>query len=528
MLLLVGVSIAIAIALYQWVLYPLYLSPLAKIPSAHPLAAVTSLWIQWKRLTNKEFDAVVCGFRQKGPYIRLGPSEVAVNTMEGGVKNIYGIGSDNFDKSPWYNFFQNHGFRNTFCALGVEHAVHRRRISGVYSKSFLQSSPHIRTILDAVIQRQILPILARKAREDEPVDILALNLAYGLDFISAFIFGLPRGVKFLEDKASREAWFDLYDQTHPSDNMFWLTEYPTLSKILTLFGIPMIPKGFHQAKRELEAWAMKRVKLAEDVLCENQTDDKIRPGNMPLLYHALKTGMELEKGIKLNGRFAPDIFQRRELASECLDHLVATRDTFGITFSYVILNVSRNPKIQEELRQELLSIKQPFQYHDGKHTELPTPQDLESLPLLNAVIRESLRLRNTAPTLNPRITPRGRRVTLGPCDDVPAGTRVGAYAWCLHRNEEGYPYPSTWNPKRWLVDAKDPMAGARERWWWAFGSGSRQCLGQNLAMELMRFAVAAIYTNFKTSIIDDSAFIGDETFVSGDGSEQLILKVERV
>lgn len=44
----------------------------------------------------------------------------------------------------------------------------------------------------------------------------------------------------------------------------------------------------------------------------------------------------------------------------------------------------------------------------------------------------------------------------------------------------------------------------------------------------MRFAVAGIYTNFKTSIVDDTAFVGDETFVTGDGSEQLILKIERL
>lgn len=128
-------------------------------------------------------------------------------------------------------------------------------------------------------------------------------------------------------------------------------------------------------------------------------------------------------------------------------------------------------------------MSKPFKYDGERRAKLPTPQALESLPLLSAVIKESLRLRNTSPTLNPRVTPKGRKVTLGPCDNVPAGTRVGAYAWSLHRNEEGYPDPLTWDPKRWIVDPSDPKAGARDRWWWAFGSGSRQCLGQNLALE---------------------------------------------
>lgn len=180
----------------------------------------------------------------------------------------------------------------------------------------------MQAILDVVIQRRILPLLARTADSEKPtIDMLALNLAYGLDLLSAFIFGLPRGVRFIEDEAARQHWFELYDRTHPSKNMFWLTEYPLLSRLVSNFGIPLIPKGFLKAKRELETWAMKRVKLSEDVLRENITDDTIRPGYMPLLYHGLKTGMELEQGTKMNGRFEPSIMQRNELASECLDHL---------------------------------------------------------------------------------------------------------------------------------------------------------------------------------------------------------------
>jgi hypothetical protein len=51
----------------------------------------------------------------------------------------------------------------------------------------------------------------------------------------------------------------------------------------------------------------------------------------------------------------------------------------------------------------------------------------------------------------------------------------------LHRNEEVFQEPEMWRPERWLEatqDERDEMA----RWFWAFGSGGRMCIGNNLAV----------------------------------------------
>ena len=45
---------------------------------------------------------------------------------------------------------------------------------------------------------------------------------------------------------------------------------------------------------------------------------------------------------------------------------------------------------------------------------------------------------------------------------------------------------------------------------------------------VMRFAIAAIYTNFKTTIDDDESFAKYGGFVKGDGSEKLVLRIERL
>ena len=44
----------------------------------------------------------------------------------------------------------------------------------------------------------------------------------------------------------------------------------------------------------------------------------------------------------------------------------------------------------------------------------------------------------------------------------------------------------------------------------------------------MRYAVAAIYTNFTTSVVSDEGFGRDGTFVTGAPGDELILKFEKV
>ena len=109
-----------------------------------------------------------------------------------------------------------------------------------------------------------------------------------------------------------------------------------------------------------------------------------------------------------------------------------------------------------------------------------------------------------------------------------------------------YPNPEEFIPERWLDGS--PGREEREKWFWAWGSGSRVCIGQYLAMEsklfytfrpirkclpiftsvVMRYATAAIFTNFTCSVVDDEGFGHDGTFVTGGPGDRLILKFEEV
>ena len=108
-------------------------------------------------------------------------------------------------------------------------------------------------------------------------------------------------------------------------------------------------------------------------------------------------------------------------------------------------------------------------------SESPFPKHLEALPLLNAIIKESLQLRDTLPIPNSRVTPQQKKMTLGNYENIPEGVRISSFAWCLHRNEAGFPDPEEWWPGRWVGNKSDRVQ--QEKWFWTFGCGNRMYLG---------------------------------------------------
>jgi hypothetical protein len=91
--------------LYRYILYPITLSPLAKIPSAHWSCSVSPTWMLWARFQSRENKTLYEAHQKHGPIVRLGPNEVSINNMEA-VKTVYQGG---FDKHEWYSVFNNFG-----------------------------------------------------------------------------------------------------------------------------------------------------------------------------------------------------------------------------------------------------------------------------------------------------------------------------------------------------------------------------------------------------------------------------------
>lgn len=90
----------------RYAIHPAFFAPLSSVPPAHPLAAFTPLWILWIRYIGRENRIIQAAHAAYGPVVRLAPSEISVNFVEGGVRTVYGAG---FGKHEWYLIFRNYG-----------------------------------------------------------------------------------------------------------------------------------------------------------------------------------------------------------------------------------------------------------------------------------------------------------------------------------------------------------------------------------------------------------------------------------
>lgn len=295
----------------------------------------------------------------------------------------------------------------------------------------------------------------------------------------------------------RRHWLGLYQGR--KKYTYFSQELPKLKACLQSIGIHLVPKWVDAANREIEDWCagMCTAAAGSDPSKANYTKN---PGLEPVVYNAMLAGMEKEKQSKGSDSVLTEtIFAKPELsiASEMLDHLAAGHETSGITLTYLSWHLSKNLALQRALRAELLTLDHPMRYQTSAGSEskpsqsdwvsdikLPNSKQLDSLPILHAIILETLRLDASIPGGQPRVTPYPSCNLAG--YEVPGGVRVESAAWSLHRNSDVYPDPNTWDHTRWMSRTGEAQKD-QDRWFWPFSSGGRMCIGSNFAMHGMSF-----------------------------------------
>ena len=119
----------------------------------------------------------------------------------------------------------------------------------------------------------------------------------------------------------------------------------------------------------------------------------------------------------------------------------------------------------------------------------PSHKDLETLPLLTATIKESLRHIPSGVSLT-RIVPSPGAIIAD--QRIPAGTTVGMAILHVHLNESIFKNALAFKPERWLQDKSKEL----EYWLVPFSRGPRMCFGVNLAWCELYIAFATMVRRF--------------------------------
>ncbi|XP_068647692.1 cytochrome P450 CYP82D47-like [Aristolochia californica] len=125
--------------------------------------------------------------------------------------------------------------------------------------------------------------------------------------------------------------------------------------------------------------------------------------------------------------------------------------------------------------------------------------DIENLPYLRAIVKESLRLYPAAPLAVPH-------EAMEDCNiggfHVPAGTRIITNLYKLHRDPRIWPEPEEFRPSRFLSSHRDMDVRGKHFEFIPFGSGRRMCPGITSALQVVHFSLARLLHGFNVDTQD--------------------------
>jgi trans-cinnamate 4-monooxygenase len=156
------------------------------------------------------------------------------------------------------------------------------------------------------------------------------------------------------------------------------------------------------------------------------------------------------------------------------------------SIEWAIAELVNHPEIQQKLRQELDTVL-------GPGHQITEP-DTHNLPYLQAVIKETLRLRMAIPLLVPHMNLHDAK--LGGYD-IPAESKILVNAWYLANNPDSWSRPEEFRPERFLEEEKHVEANGNDFRYLPFGVGRRSCPGIILALPILGITIGRLVQNFE-------------------------------
>ncbi|KAJ4468353.1 cytochrome P450 [Lentinula aciculospora] len=192
-----------------------------------------------------------------------------------------------------------------------------------------------------------------------------------------------------------------------------------------------------------------------------------------------------------------------EMLAQMRTLLLAGHETSSTSLVWCILELSRHPEVQRQLREEIRATERKL---NGREF---TATDFDNMPYLSAVLKESMRFHpavyqnyrmaahdTVLPLSKPVTTTKGKMISELP---IRKGTKLVLSIAAYNRNKEVFGEDADiFNPDRWFrsSERKGPTLGVYGNLL-TFSGGVRACIGWRFALYEMQSLLVEIVKNFE-------------------------------
>jgi len=182
--------------------------------------------------------------------------------------------------------------------------------------------------------------------------------------------------------------------------------------------------------------------------------------------------------IEMNIKEEDNKLTKKDLENCMFDFILAGTETSSTTLKWIVLYLTLYQEVQDKCREDILHVL---------GTSTCTVADMARLPYVQATISEIQRLSSVAPL---SITHRTLSATTVDGFTFPEGSVFVANLTCIMQDQDNFPQPHLFNPKRFIGDSGKFVKTSK---FVPFGVGKRLCMGEVLARnEVFLFTVSLV------------------------------------
>ncbi|THU85194.1 cytochrome P450 [Dendrothele bispora CBS 962.96] len=176
---------------------------------------------------------------------------------------------------------------------------------------------------------------------------------------------------------------------------------------------------------------------------------------------------------------------------------IAGHDTTAGAMSSLVYYLAKDPELQQRCRAEVMAAM-------GKNE--PNMENMRNMPLVQACIREALRINTPITYMVPRMSRNEANLlsSNGKRYQIPPRTSVIFNICAIHHNNDYWPAPHEFQPSRFMGKDSTEESRVDASLWLPFALGPRQCPARNFALYELRTLASMLLQQWKWTLPADS------------------------